>query len=76
MDIVKVKQVLNEITVAWKLKAPIQGHLMYETHSQTDYKIKLTLPEAKDCIDCIKPIIEKHGLAIKQSEGHLIIFSP
>jgi hypothetical protein len=76
MNIEKVKSVLNKIIVARKLKAPIQGHLMYETHSQTDYMIKLILPDAKNCIDCIKPIIEKHGLAIKQSEGYLIIYSP
>jgi hypothetical protein len=75
MDIEKVKRVLNEILVVWKLKAPVQGHLMYEAYSQTDYTIKLTLPDAKDCIDCIKPIVEKHGLAMKQSEGYLIIYS-
>jgi hypothetical protein len=76
MNIEKVKSVLKEIQFIWKKKVPIQGHLIYETHSQTDYKIRLTLPDAKDCIDCIKPIVEKHGLAIKQSEGYLIIYSP
>jgi hypothetical protein len=60
MDIEKVKQVLTEIALAWKPKAPLQGHLMYKTHSQTDYKIKLPLPDAEDCVGCIKPVIEKN----------------
>jgi hypothetical protein len=76
MDIVEVRQVLTEIMVAWKPKAPIQGHLMYETHLQTDYAVKFPLPDTKDCVDCIKAIVEKHGLAVKQSEDCLIIYSP
>ena len=76
MNIDEVKQVLNEIIVARKQKVPIQGHLMYATHSQADYKLKLSLLDVKDCLDCIKPVIEKHGLAMKKSEGYLIIYSP
>jgi len=74
MNIEKVKTVLTEIQLIWKQKVPIQGHLLFENHSQADYKISLTLPYDKDCVECSKPIIEKHGLAMKQSEGHLIIY--
>ena len=75
MNIEKVKSVLNEILVARKLKVPIQGRLIYEIHSPTDYKIKLASPDTRDHIDSIKQIIEKHGLALKQSEGYAIIYS-
>ena len=78
MDREKANQVLDEILIGWRWEeeAPIQGYIIECPHSIDECALKLILPSGKDCMNFIKPIVEKHGLAMIQLEGYLIICTP
>ena len=75
MDREEANQVLDEILISWRWKeeAPIQGYIIDCPHSTDECALKLILPSGKDYMNFIKPIVENHGLAMKQLEGCLII---
>jgi hypothetical protein len=78
MDKEKAQEVLDEILISWRWKeeAPIQGYFINCSESTDECVLKLILPSGKDWMSCIKPVVENHGLAMKQLEGCLIICAP
>ena len=61
MDRKTASQVLNEILNGWKEITPLQGFSVNGSQSANGYELKLIMPNDKDCLDCVKPIVEKHG---------------
>lgn len=77
LDRRKATQVLSEIFDNWKEKTPMQGYSVNGSGSgDGDYELRLIMPSGKDFVDCLKPILERHGLSMKQAKGFLIIYTP
>ena len=82
MDRVEAVAILHEILEVWG-ESVIMTCVSIDDASSTvyrnlniGYEIRMRCDLDNDSRDCIKPILEKHKLGIKEEEGFVIIYSP
>jgi hypothetical protein len=74
MNRIEAVNLMKELSVAWSDRLTIHGFSINGSANNAKLKIILQAELFQSCLSMIQPILDKHNLAFRESDGCLVVY--